>query len=640
VNGERRIVILICVALVLLTLGAYWRVLGCQFVDYDDATYVTANRWVQAGPTLSSVKWALTALYAGNWHPLTWISHMLDWRIYGANPLGHHLTNLILHALSALLLFLLIRRMTGSTWRSAFVAALFAVHPLHVESVAWVAERKDVLSTLLWILIMHAYVSYVRHPGRGRYMLVMLLFVLGLAAKPMLVTVPLTLLLLDYWPLGRLDFGKPKQTGQARTIWQLAWEKTPFLALSGASCVVTFIAQQRGSAVMGVENASIGARVANALVSYVAYLVKMFWPAKLAVLYPHPFGTIPTWQVIGSALLLVAISILVLRAARTRPYLAVGWLWYIITLIPVIGLVQVGVQAMADRYTYIPLIGIFIALAWGIADLVGPVGRVRQVGRGGALVTVLVLAAGTWHQTGYWKDSLTLFQRAVDVTERNFIAETGLGVALNKQGETDEAIGHFERAIEINPGFDKSHYNLATVAFQWGETDKAVEHFTEALRINPDYAEAHHGLGLVFRMQGQPDEAEYQFQEAIRLKPDYAEAHNDLGALMAQQGRLDEAMVHLYDAVRYAPGFAEAHCNLAFGLALRNETDAAIAEYERAIEADPDYVQAHGGLAVALYTAGRYAEAWEEVRLCRQYGANPPPGFIKALEGKMPEPGR
>jgi tetratricopeptide (TPR) repeat protein len=331
-----------------------------------------------------------------------------------------------------------------------------------------------------------------------------------------------------------------------------------------------------------------------------------------------------------------------------------GWLWYIITLIPVIGLVQVGVQAMADRYTYVPLIGIFIALAWGIAES----GRAGEWARGRtgdpgspphplthsptlfvpALLIILACAAGTWHQIGYWKDSLTLFQRAVDVTDRNFMAETGLGVALNKQGETDEAVGHFERAIEINPGFDKPHYNLATVAFQWGETDKAVEQFTEALRINPDYAEAHHGLGLVFRMQGRPDEAEYEFQEAIRLKPDYAEAHNDLGALMAQQGRLDEAMVYLYDVVRYAPGFAEAHCNLAFALALRNETDAAIAEYERAIEADPDYVQAHGGLAMALFTAGRYAEAWEEVRLCRQYGANPPPGFITALEGKMPEP--
>lgn len=656
-----RLTLLICILLALITLAAYWRVLGCGFVSYDDDIYVTANRWVMAGLTLPSVKWALTTGHGSNWHPLTWVSHMADCELYGMRPLGHHLTSLILHILSTVLLFLLLRRLTGRTWEGAFVAALFALHPLHVESVAWIAERKDVLSTFLWMLTMHAWVSYVRRPGWGMYLCALGLFALGLTAKPMLVSLPLTLLLLDYWPLSRLGRkGEP--------VWKLVWEKAPFFALSGVSCIVTCIVQSSG-AVVSLEKIGLGVRISNALVSYVAYLGKMFWPARLAAIYPHPMDTLAAWQVIGSALLLAAITVLVLRAARAHPFLAVGWLWYVITLVPVIGLVQVGLQSMADRYTYVPLIGIFAALTWLLAGPISRLGRVVPV-----LLPVAVICAcgvGAWRQVGVWENSLTLFRHAVSVTERNSIAEANLGAALIEAGDYEEAIARSRAAIRIKPGA-RPYNNIGVALMRMDRPDEAAPYLEKAIGLDPGYAPAYHNIGyLLFSRRryaeavdylrdavsrdpqnaesryylahslaelGQADEAVEQYRLAVERDPRHYQARFNLGVLLSGRGDHEEAVEQFRAAVRIRPRDAKAHHNLGDALDALERTEEAMQAYREAIRIKPGLAEAHNNLAIDLYTVGRYAEAWQEVRLARKHGQEPHPGFIEALSGVMPEP--
>jgi hypothetical protein len=372
----------IYLTLALATLAVFWQVLGHDFVNYDDPDYVYRNPNVQSGITLSSIKWAFTTGHAANWHPLTWLSHMLDWQLFGDNPGWHHLTNLFLHIANTLLLFAVLKRMTNALWRSAFVAAAFALHPLHVESVAWVAERKDVLSTLFWMLTIAAYLRYLERPGTGRYLLTLLIFALGLMAKPMLVTLPFVLLLLDYWPLGRFQFGQiVKSVGQqsrkslnAFSHWKLSrhllLEKVPLFALSAISSIVTFLVQRTAGAVTSVETLPLKLRIANTFVSYLTYIQKMVWPSRLAMFYPYPDKTDLIWQTVVFALLLLIISLGVIWLMRRRRYLLTGWLWYLGTLVPVIGLVQVGDQALADRYTYVPLTGLFIIIAWGVPDLI------------------------------------------------------------------------------------------------------------------------------------------------------------------------------------------------------------------------------------------------------------------------------
>ena len=374
--------VLVCLFLIITTFAVYWQVHNHDFINLDDDLYITENDQVQKGLSRESVVWAFTTTHAANWHPLTWLSHMVDFQLYGLNPKGHHLTNVFFHLLNTLLLFFVLQRMTGALWRSGFVAALFALHPLHVESVAWVAERKDVLSTLFWLLTIWAYTWYVERPRRTRYLLTLLTFTLGLMAKPMLVTLPFVLLLLDYWPLGRFQVGQLDTAlsapGQAslstRSVWsqtlRLIWEKAPFFALAAASSIVTFLVQKGGGAVRPWERFPITIRIANGLVSYVKYMGKMIWPSDLAVFYPHPGASLPIWQAVAAGLLLLSISIAAIRLAKNHPYLAVGWLWYLGTLVPIIGFVQVGGQALADRYTYVSLIGLFIIIAWGVSDIV------------------------------------------------------------------------------------------------------------------------------------------------------------------------------------------------------------------------------------------------------------------------------
>jgi Flp pilus assembly protein TadD len=480
----------------------------------------------------------------------------------------------LFHAANAILLFVVLRWMTGAIWRSGLVAALFALHPLHVESVAWAAERKDVLSTFFWMLTMMAYVYYVKRPGTRRYLLVLVSFSLGLMAKPMLVTLPFVLLLLDYWPLNRFQprvttdsvvdqpLGFRSSGDDKLPILKAVLEKTPLFLMSVLSCLVTVIAQQKAGAVSTLEVVPLKLRIANGLVSFVAYMGKMVWPLDLAVFYPHPGSELQIWKPAAAGLFLLIVSTVALRVAHRCRYVVVGWLWYLGTLVPVIGLVQVGEQAMADRYTYVPLIGLFIVVVWGFADLVKGWRSRRWVVSITAAVTVLALIAGSWLQVGHWKDSIKLFKHALAVTSNNYVAHYTLGNALALQGNLAGAVSHYNKALQINPNYAEAHNNLGNALALQGNLTGAISHYNKALQINPDHAEAHRNLAVGLDRQGKHQEALQHYVEALRISPDDAQSHNNLGVALAEQGRFKEAVAHFTKALRIDPNFKEAQRNL------------------------------------------------------------------------------
>jgi len=528
--------------LLVAVLAVFWPLQDHGFVNFDDGTYICNNSQVRNGLTWHGLVWAVTTTHANFWHPLTWLSHMLDCELYGLNPAGHHLTNLLVHMANALLLFLVFQRMTHAIWKSAFVAALFALHPLHVESVAWASERKDVLSTLFWILTMGAYVSYVKAPSAKRYLLVLVCFVLGLMAKPMLVTLPFVLLLLDYWPLSRCrwpfkplahaqrpeieNFNHVKVQGKGVT--HLLLEKGPLLVLAVAFSLVAFLAQEHGGATKSFASFPMNIRVANALLSYVGYMGKMLWPENLAVFYPHPGITVTMWQAALAGLFLVGLSVLTIRLAKGQPYLLVGWLWYLGTLVPVIGLIQVGDHAMADRYTYVPLIGLFIVMAWGVPDILArwPYRRAALATLTAGLLAAIMICSRL--QVRYWQDSITLFQHTLCVDPDNPTAHTNLGVAFAGQGEVEKAIWHYAEALRIEPNYLEARINLGGALAGQGKLEEAIAHYLEALRIKPDFADAHYNLGNALSRRGRLADAIAHYSEAVRIKPDDAEAHNNL----------------------------------------------------------------------------------------------------------------
>jgi tetratricopeptide (TPR) repeat protein len=491
----------LCISLVLIavTLVVFWQVRNHEFITFDDDQYVTNNPHVKSGLALSGAIWAFRAFYSNNWHPLTWLSHMLDCELYGLNAGEHHLTNLMFHIANTLLLFLFLKRMTGALWRSSFVAALFALHPLHVESVAWVSERKDVLSTFFLMLTMGAYLRYVTIPRLSGYLLVLLWFAMGLLSKPMLVTLPFMLLLLDYWPLGRFRLEELRNnrnvstqkslnlSDQRLSVLHLVLEKTPFFALSAVSCILTFFAQQR--IVQSFEYFPFESRIANALVSYVSYIEKMIWPSPMAILYPYP-DHFHIWGIAGATLFLVGVTLLVLRAVRSYPYLAVGWLWYLGTLVPLIGLVQVGMQAMADRYTYLPFIGLFIMIAWGVPDILKGWRYQKIILAVSSSLFLLIFAILTWMQVQRWQNSLTLFEHTVHVTAKNFLIHNKLGNALLRQGKIQEAIVHYTEALRGLPNFADAHYSLALAYLMIGNRGAAMEEYEILKKIHPDLVNA------------------------------------------------------------------------------------------------------------------------------------------------------
>ena len=596
----------ICLALAAITSVVFAPTLNHEFISFDDPTYVMANPAVQDGLTVPGIAWAFTTGHGGNWHPLTWLSHMLDCDIYGLKPAGHHLTNLLFHVANTLLLFTVLRLMTGAVWRSALVAALFAWHPLHVESVAWVAERKDVLSTFFWLLTMLAYVGYVREFRiRGSrlktyYRLTLLLFALGLMAKPMLVTLPFVLLLMDFWPLQRSSRREPQNTESAELnppqslSWKhLIMEKWPFFLLSAVSCVITFIVQKRGGAVSTIAAVPIGQRAANAVLACVAYLRKMIWPSDLAIFYPYS----RSWSVmhLAAAILVLALmSALALAWARRRPYFLVGWLWFLGTLVPVLGLVQVGGQSMADRYTYMPLVGIFIILAWGAAELLGH-RQIRGLDPGWALavlaLTVCVVAA--FNQLSYWKNSEKLFRHAVDVTSNNIVAHNNLAQALDREGNKDDANVEFKAALEIDPGSAETLNGYGSHFARWGDLDEAVKYFNDALFRAPFYGDAHYNLGNALAAKGRYAEAADHYTQALRFGADGPDVRNNLGAVLAQLGRLDDAVGEFKAALRQKPKFPEAQEQLADVLLRQGYVEAARIHYAEALRLNPASARAH-----------------------------------------------
>lgn len=607
-----------------LTLALYFPMVHHEFINLDDWQYVVENPDIRSGLSLQGFRRAFTSLHASNWHPLTWLSHMADYDIYGLNPGGHHMTSLLFHVLNTVLLFLVLTRMTGAPGRSGVVAALFAIHPLHVESVAWVAERKDVLSTFFLILTLGSYALYVEKPDKWKYGTTVALYALGLMAKPMLVSLPLLLLLLDDWPLrggaipvlplpetvnagkregkgGRPPVVSPERravpvkkvnslvrTPGRRDLKHRIVEKIPFFALAMASSVITLYAQAKGGAMRSLDAIPLAERISNALVSYVAYVGKMFWPARLAVFYPYP-EAVPLWKPLGAAVFLILVTFFVLRRKTRFPWFFTGWFWYLITLFPVIGIIQVGPQSLADRYTYIPLIGLFIAATWGIGEIFS---RWRVPVLLSSLAVCVVLAGfsvKTWFQLGHWKSSVTLFEHALKVTKNNDLAHNNLAVALAGAGERDQAVAHYREALRIRPDHYNARFNLANHLSALGDTQEAIKHYREAIRLKPDYTAAHNNLGLLLFRRGKLEEAEFHFLEAVKYGPVRAGMKYNLGMISIARGDDDRGIQFLQEALRMKPDYGEAYNLLGVIYARQGKEKEAAECFRRALSCDPRF---------------------------------------------------
>lgn len=612
-----------------------WAVFGqtihYEFTNYDDPTYVYQSPAFNQGLSWHGIVWVFTHEYEHEWFPVTYVSRMLDFQIYGANAGGHHLTNVLLHAATAILLFLVLGKMTGTFWRAAFVAAVFAIHPLRVESVAWVVERKDVLSGLFFMLTLGAWRRYTQKragvENRERdqakadstsprrwipdYVLALAFFTLGLLSKSMLVTLPFVLLLLDYWPLKRLPSGG--LSGVRREFpawWGLILEKVPFLVLSAGACLTTVLTEK--NIVLAAKNSTFFWRIGRALLAYADYLGHMVYPVGLAVVYPCP-DTNPSLTSVGwSALILLIISGGVIAGARKHPYLLVGWLWYLGMFLPIIDSMQLTQNARADRYTYLPQIGLYILATWGAAELLRS-WRHRRAVLGSVAAAILASLLVIAHiQTHYWKDSVSLWTHTLACTSENSFAENSLGSALANRGKWEEAIPHFERALQIKPDYVGAHINLGILLNNHGKPEAAIQHFTRALQLNPSSAEANYHLGDALADQANPAEATRYLERALQLKPDYAEAHYDMGLILARQGKWDEAIQHFQPALQLKLGHTDAQYILAVSLAAHKKWDEAIVLYRQVLQLKPDFAEAHYNLGVALAGQEKSSEAVQQ----------------------------
>ena len=591
----------IALALIAVTLTAYYPIRHGDFINYDDLAYVYNNQRVRQGLTAGNVAWAFKTTDLTNWHPLTWLSHMTDVQLFDMNPAGHHATSFLLHLINVLLLFRVLCRMSGSVWRSAFVGAVFAVHPLNVESVAWVSERKNVLSTSFALLTIWAYVTYTRRGGWRRYLLVVGLFILGLMTKPMLVTLPFGLLLLDFWPLGRTAQTGPSDdiTTRRRRLLKLVLEKAPLFALSIVSGVITLRASASGGAMAPLSGVAIRSRLTNAVTSYVAYLYQLVWPTRLAPFYPHPGDFVPPRQVMLATLSLVAVTILVVWRRSSSRYLVVGWLWYLVTLLPVIGLVQVGMQARADRYVYVPMIGILIAAAWGAAQAARRLPR-RDYWLGGAAVCVLVvLTFAARRQVTHWQSSEALWSHALQVTDNNFVAHTNLAMALNMREKYDEAIEHCNASLEIAPNDSLTYETLGEALSKNGRPEEGIPLLYKALRLTTDRetaVAAQRALGEAMLKVGNDEKAVHHFSQALRLDPLLAPVYTDLGALFYKSNQFERAIFHYRRAAQLVPS-ADSYNKLASVLQERGRLQEAAASYREALKLEPGSVETQRGLA-------------------------------------------
>jgi tetratricopeptide (TPR) repeat protein len=662
---QKKLIPILSFLLALSIIGIYWQVRNFDFINYDDPVYVTENPRVLEGLNWESIKWAFTGIYGSNWFPLTWLSLMLDRQLFGVNPGAFHLINVMFHTVNAIVLFIILSRCTKSIWPSFFTAVVFGLHPLRVESVAWIAERKDVLSTLFWMFTMLGYIRYVEKPIVRRYMIVLAAFIAGLMSKPMLVTLPFVLLLVDYWPLQRIRLSRniqqenPDQRNNTRTISFLVLEKVPLFVLSAASCVMTLIAQKSKGTVSSLEVFSLSDRLTNALVSYTSYIGKMFWPTGLAIFYPHPQGNIPLLKIIVSTMILFAVSLAVIFSCRKKRYLLVGWLWYLGTLVPVIGLVQVGAQAMADRYTYIPLIGLSIMIAWSVRDIVSK-WRYKNVivATGGALICAILMVC-TYRQLSYWRNNETLFTRTLNVTSDNYVAHNNIGIALAGDGDLEQAMEHFKKTLKIKPWDTDALFNLAGALVKLGKPDEAMVYYNRVLELEPDDADTYNALALAQVQQGNYKQAISIYYKALQKNPESALLHSGLGSALLEAGQLNPAVTELQTAVRLKPT-SQTYCNLGVAVSSKGELtkaieyykkairlDAknakpyynlgnsmlaqgslveAIAQYKKAINIDPNYVKAHSNLAIALAQQGKLDEAVEHF----SKAINVDPNYVKA----------
>jgi tetratricopeptide (TPR) repeat protein len=615
-----------------ISLAVFSQTIHHDFVNFDDDLYVYNAPAIKAGLTLQGIAAAFTSQHARNWHPLTTISHMLDCQLYGLSAGGHHATNVVLHTIAVLLLFHVLRKMTGAFWKSAILAALFAIHPLHVESVGWVSERKDVLSAVFFFLMLDAYVRYVRAASITRYLVVTALFVAGLMSKPMLVTAPIILFLLDYWPLRRFDqtvstTGKgkgPQPSNQRRLLQRLFLEKIPLLMLSAGAGIVTFVLQKRAAG--SIPPLPFFWRMENAVMNYVIYAWKTVWPTRLAVFYPHPNDSWATWQVVVATVALLAVSWAAIVWRDKRPYLFTGWFWYLVMLVPVIGLVQVGEQGHADRYSYLPSIGVFLIAVWTIGDIaaVRQLRLWRGVAAAGAVAIVAALACTAFSQTSYWRNSGTLWTHALAVTTDNDVAHNNLGYLCVDRGELDNAMSHFEAASKIRSRKSDPHYNLGTAFVEMnlgdafarkGQPDEAMAHFEEAIKLQPDYAEAYYNRGNVLFAKGRTDEAIVDFEKALQIQPTDADAHTGLGNALLRKGSPKEAIAHYKEAIALAPQDPHSRSNLAWVLA--TSSDPSMRDGAKAVELAQQAVSLSGNrellffrtLAAAYAETGRFSDA-------------------------------
>ena len=645
-RDSRSAIVIVCLFLIAITWIVFGQTVRYDFVNYDDDTYVYANPLITNGLTVSGAIHAFSGKHSGNWHPLTTLSHMLDCQLWGSHAGGHHLTNVLLHTIAVVSLFLVLLQMTGALWRSAFVAAVFAVHPLRVESVAWISERKDVLSAVFFMLTLSLYVRYARCSSVRRYLAVVSSFALGLMCKPTLVTVPLVLLLLDYWPLGRVDLTSRREV--ATKLWPLLREKIPLFALSAAGAGATLWAH--GKSIIHIERLPFLWRLGNGLVSYVTYIQQMIRPARLAVFYPHPGVTLPLWEIGLATVLLLSATAAAIALRCKRPYFFTGWLWYLLMLLPVIGLIQVGSQAHANRYTYLAQIGLYILLAWGITDAcrasVSALNAfgVRRAEREGAQrdrreaqrvkraganksnplqrtilavtasVAIVALAGRAHTQTSYWRNGESLWSHAVTVTSENFIAHDGLGQFLLDHGHLDEAIDQFQIALKIDPKYPVARTNLGIALSKKGRVDEAITQLQTVLQHFPDDAIAHLNLGTALAKKGDPQSAIAEFEKTLSIQSHYPSAHYNLGMALDDSRQIDEAIAHYQEAVKEDPRFAEAYYLLGNDLFRRSRIDDAIAAYKRALQSHPGYPEVENNIGLALLKEGRPGEAiahWE-----------------------------
>jgi len=608
--------VLVIFLIAVITLIAFGRVGNHGFVNFDDNVYITENHHIQNGITTQGLYWAFTTGHAANWHPLTWISHMLDIQLFGLNPRWHHLMNLLFHITNVMLLFVVLRRMTKTLWQSAFVAVLFAIHPLHVESVAWISERKDVLSTFFWVLTLLAYCNYIDRPRLRSYLAVIAFFALGLMAKPMLVTLPFVLLLLDYWPLERFGTGKsslamdkPVDTAfQWALIRPLVLEKIPLFALAALSCAVTYIVQNKGGAFAAAEVLTPGMRMGNVIVSYLIYIIKTIWPDNLALFYPHP-GSLPLWQVLGAALFLVAVTFGVIWKAKRSPYLPVGWFWFIGTLAPVIGIVQVGIQAMADRYTYTPSIGLFLMAAWGFPELLKKGRYGKTVLAASSALCLLCLFILTWTQVGYWHDSITLYDHTLNVTENNYTISNNRGRAYQDLGNYKRAIADFDLTIQINPRYAPAYNNRGDAWKSLGDYARAVQDFDSAIEINPAYAEAYNNRGVAYDGMGNYIRALEDFNRAIQTNPLYANAYNNRGVAYNNMGSYTQAIDDFNRTIEIDSKNALAYSNRAAAYMATGDQTHAIEDLNKALQTDPYCGDAYYKRGIFYQNMGKLRQA-------------------------------